>query len=521
MFKKIFYLCILAVASAYAGTYLIQVDLGPERINEFIDQGIDVIAELEHSAIALVPQDKLATFSNGVYQILDENAIEGDYYLVRATNEQFEPHIYGSVLFQEEQDLLLKIDPAMFEQLIGQQVHVKKLFFRPIVQSAIVPSIPQVRFDQNIQDIVDLVDPDTILSIVQRLQDFKSRYSTYDSCFAAGNWIRDKFLSYGVDSVFFQYHTGGHAPNVIAVKRGVLYPDSIYTVICGHYDAITYYGPDIAPGADDNASGTANVIEAARVTKDYQFEFSIRYMAFSGEEFGLYGSEYYAYHAHNDGDSIRGVFNGDMIGYIDVQPESIEVIGKLSNPSCDWLADFLIASADTYATVLTRKRLTNNWIPSDNQSFLDYGYPALLEIEDYGVTNPHYHSPSDTIGAGYNANDFCTEVSKAQIAAISIMAVPYVTGIVEERSETVPLSMTVYPSITGSQFTISLNTHDLDNALIMIHDVLGRTIAHYPKADVVVWNGHNDQGKRVPAGVYFVRAHAGGQIVQEKILLLR
>jgi hypothetical protein len=520
MSAKILIIYGLIYISAHAGTNLIQIDLGPQRLIPLASEHIEVIAELEHSALAIVEDNTLPYLSPFSYQILSQDAEEGDLYLVRSHDNSLDLSLYGTIVFTEDRDHLISVDPDMFEQLIGQPVHVKKLFFRPIQITSHTEYHPVTR-DPTIQDIVDLVDPDTILAIVQRLQDFKSRYSTYDSCFAAGNWIQNKFTSYGVDSVFFQYHTGGHAPNVVAVKRGVLYPDSIYTVICGHYDAITYYGQHIAPGADDNASGTAAVIEAARVTKDYQFEYSIRYIAFSGEEFGLYGSEYYAYHAYVDGDSIRGVFNGDMIGYVNAQPESVEVIGKTSNPSCDWLADFFIAAADTYTTVLTRKRLTNNWIPSDNQSFLDYGYPALLEIEDSPVTNPHYHDPSDTIGAGYNNNDFCTEVAKAEIAAISIMAVPYVTGIKEEISTITPFVLSVMPTMGSTHFTITAGPSAKSDILITIHDISGRQVARYANSHTVVWHGTKSDGTVVPAGVYIVRACSAGHIAQEKLILVR
>lgn len=520
MFQKLLVLYSLLCLTAHAGNYLIQVDLDHERLDPLINQGIGVIAELEYSALAILSEDQLDNLTSIPYQILEQNPIEGDLYLVRMNDNHCDLSLYGIILYIENNDYVIHSNPVMFEAMISQPVHVKKLFFRPI-QITSRSENPSVTSDPIIQNIVNLVDPDTILSIVQRLQDFKSRYSTYDSCFAAGTWIRDKFLSYGMDSVFFQYHSGGHAPNVVAVKRGVLYPDSIYTVVCGHYDAITYYGPTIAPGADDNASGTACVIEAARVTKDFQFEFSIRYIAFSGEEFGLYGSEYYAYHANANGDSIRGVFNGDMIGYVDAQPESVEVIGKISNPACGWLADFLIAAADTYTTVLTRKRMTNSWIPSDNQSFLDYGYPALLEIEDSPVQNPHYHDPSDTIGAGYNNNAFCTEVSKAQIAALAIMAVPYATGIQEEKSTAVPFTLSITPSLSGNKFAINIGSTTGEIPVISIHDISGRLVARYTNTHTLIWHGTSTSGAKLPAGIYIVRAQAGEHSTQKKLILIR
>jgi hypothetical protein len=515
-------LSVLCVA-AFADIYLVKADLDASRLDPFARANIAVIAELEHTAILLVNEEEFNLISNRSFEVLDENPSEGDYYLVRQVDETLDLGLYGDILFSENMDYLLRIDHAVFEELIKQKVMVKKLFLRPIVISK-KPSSGQMFVDPVIQEIVDLVDADTVLATVQRLQDFISRYSTYDSCLAAANWIVDKFNGYGLDSVYFQYHTSGHAPNVIGVKRGVLYPDSIYTVICGHFDATSYLQPEIAPGADDNASGTASVLEATRVMQNYDFEYSIRYIAFSGEEFGLYGSEYYAQQAYTRGDSIRGVFNADMIAYSDVQPEDLEVIGKISNPSCDWLADFFIAAADTYTTLPTDKHLTNNWIPSDNQSFLDYGYPGLLGIEDYGVINPWYHTPGDTIGSGYNDNAFCTEVTKAHVAAVAIMAVPYGVG-VEEATETrfEQSKLDIYPTVHNTHFTI---VFDGSNPSLAVYDATGRCVKQfsyltYQPFNYVVWYGKDNFDQKLPTGVYFVRIETNEATQVEKVVLIK
>ncbi len=517
-------LSVLCVA-AFADTYLVKADLDASRLDPFARANIAVIAELEHTAILLVNEEEFNLISNRSFEVLDENPSEGDYYLVRRVDETLDLGLYGDILFSENMDYLLRIDHAVFEELIKQKVMVKKLFLRPIVLSDGNPQ-PEILTDPTVQEIVDLVDADSVLASVQQLQDFVSRYSTYDSCLSAANWIADKFNGYGLDSVYFQYHTSGHAPNIIGVKRGVLYPDSIYTVICGHFDASSDMAPEIAPGADDNASGTTAAIEAARVMQNYDFEYSIRYMAFSGEEFGLYGSEYYAQQAYTQGDSIRGVFNADMIAYSDAQPEDLEVIGKISNPSCDWLADFFIAAADSYTTLPTDKHLTNNWIPSDNQSFLDYGYAALLGIEDHGVVNPWYHSPGDTIGSGYNDNAFCTEVTKAHVAAVAIMAVPYEIGaeeVTDVRIGTPKLS--IYPTVHSSHFTIAFDGPDPS---IAIYDATGRLVKNFNlKSEIsnlqsaVSWRGVDNTGQKLPSGVYFVCAASKDLKAIEKLVLVR
>jgi len=407
-----------------AEEYLIRVELTKDRLTPFIEKGLKVVSELDNCAILLVESSDFYKISPYSYHVLDEEPQEGDYYLVHPLNSQIDLTKFGELLTSDGENFLIKIKEGILEELIKQKVMISRLSLKPIL---IKDEVSPLRFRANpiVQVIVNRVEPDSVLRFVRRLQDFRTRFSTHDSCFAAANYIANKFNTYGCDSIFFQYHTSGHAPNVIGVKRGVLYPDSIYTVICGHFDAVSDQAPDIAPGADDNASGTVATIEAARVMKDFGFEYSVRYIAFSGEEFGLYGSDYYASLARSQGDSILGVLNGDMIAYVDALPESIEVIAKISNPPCEPLADFFIACADTYTTLLTRKRMVFSAPYSDHAPFWYNGYFALCNIEDSPVVNPHYHLTSDTVGAGYNNNAFATEVIKAEIAALSVMAKPF------------------------------------------------------------------------------------------------
>jgi hypothetical protein len=515
--KKLLLFMVLFCTMAFADIYLVKAKLDASRLEPYARTGILVIAELEHDAILLVNENDLSKIPDSVYAILEKNPVQGDHYLIRKMDDLLDLTYYGDILFQDNNDYLLRIDHDRFEELIKQKVQVKELFLRPIMISDNINRYNMLA-DPAVQEIVDLVDADTILADVQRLQDFVSRYSTYDSCFSAADWIMAKFNEYGLDSVYFQYHTGGHAPNVIGIKYGEIYPDSIYTVVCGHYDAISYMAPQTAPGADDNASGTTAALEAARVMQDYDFEYSIRFLAFSGEEFGLYGSEYYAQQASSAGDSILGVFNADMIAYSDATPEDLEVIGKISNPPCEWLADFFIAAADTYTTLLTNKQLTSSWIPSDNQSFLDYGYPALLSIEDYGVVNPWYHSPGDTIGSGYNDNAFCTEVIKAHVAAAAIMAVPYETAKEEYIAAVIKPDLSIYPTVNASRFTIAFDGSDPS---LVIFDAAGRQVKSYKNAGVVIWYGQDEKGSPLPAGVYFIQARSADYRTTEKVVLVR
>ncbi len=525
--KKVTLLIMFTLILGFADDYLVSVRLPADRLAVFADKDLKIIAELENTAILIMDDtdfDKVATYS---YRILDEKPQEGRYYLVRPLDPEIDLNEYGEVLMKDDDDYLIKISEKMFLELIKKRIMIKRLLFTPLILKS--ESSPHYfLIDPYVQAITDEVNPDSILSHVQRLQDFRTRFSIHDSCFAAANYIADKLTIYGCDTVFFQNHTSGHAPNVVGIKRGQVHPDSIYVVVCGHFDSISDQPFSLAPGADDNGSGTASVIEAARAMQIQKFEYSVRYIAFSGEEFGLYGSEYYAPRARSQGDSIIGVFNADMIAYVDAEPESLEVIAKISNPDCEWLADFFVEAAQNYASLLTRKRMVNSMPYSDHSPFWGQGYVALCNIEDFGVMNPYYHTTADSIGAGYSNNDFCTETIKAQVAALSLLAVPYIIGTDEESSsiarETAVLR--IQPTVSNSFVTIAFGREVLPpEATITVYDVQGKRVRTFrvnPTLNSeIVWHGHDNYGLKVPAGVYFILLDARDWKCTKKVTLVR
>jgi hypothetical protein len=510
MKKRIAAFILLILVLAMADEYLVRVELTENGLEPLTQQGLKIIGELEHSAIVVMKDSDL------------ENTESLTYYLVLPLDSELDLAAYGAILMQDGDDYLIKLRPGMLGLLMKEKVMVIRLSFTAMVFSD-EAHFPDVFYNETVQEIVDLVDADSVLAHVQRMQDFVTRYSTHDSCFAAANWVVDRFTAYGCDSVYLQDYITGYAPNVIGIKHGVLYPDSIYAVICGHLDATSYLQPNIAPGADDNASGVAAVIEAIRVTQGYEFDHSIRFIAFTGEEQGLLGSSYYAPLARINGDSILGVLNADMIAYVDAQPESLEVCAKTDNPNCEPFADFFIAAADTYTTLLTRKRMDNSMVYSDHAPFWSQGYLALCSIEDWYVTNPYYHEPGDTIGAGYNNNAFCTEVIKAQVAALSLLAVPHETGIEDLTQNTPAASMlTIYPRISDSRFMISLHIDEpFELTQVRIYSAAGILIRDLNITDQMLWTATDNAGNKVPAGVYFVTAKCAGAEATEKVIVVR
>ncbi|MGQ9708538.1 MAG: M28 family peptidase, partial [bacterium] len=356
-------------------------------------------------------------------RILDFNPREKVYYRVHLFDWSKTEELarISRILDFDGEEYLVAVAPEGVESLMRLGAMLGRISLKGWVFQPVRVELPPVLSNPLIEQMVASISPDSVLSYVSRLQRYRTRYSTSDSCRAAAEWIRQRFVAYGCDTVILQNHTPGHAPNVIGIKYGTSGQRNPYAIICGHFDS---YAPSNAPGADDNASGTAAVLEAARVTQDYLFEYDLRFIAFSGEEFGLYGSEYYAGQARAQGDSILGVLNFDMIGYVDAEPENLDVLGKINNPPCEPFVDWFTAIADTYATLPVYKRMVNDNQNSDHGPFWNNGYLAFCGIEDFWPVNPWYHTPGDSIGAGYNSNDFCTQVIRAGVAGLATLGQP-------------------------------------------------------------------------------------------------
>jgi hypothetical protein len=284
----------------------------------------------------------------------------------------------------------------------------------------------QVEQDPLIESIADQVSSDNLRTLVQGLQDFETRFASTVNCEASGQSIFNYFQALGLDVRFQPFPFGGGftSRNVIAEKTGETYPDDIL-IICCHYDSISPAATrmTLAPGADDNASGTAGIMEAARILVDIPCDFTIRFIAFSAEEWGLYGSRAYAAGAKQEHERIIGVINLDMIAYADAVPEDLEII---VDGQSEWLGVRLGLAAAHYASLASRRIVNASFTYSDHSPFWDQGYSALLAIEDSPLANPYYHQTTDTVDT-LNL-DFFEDSTRAALALLAELAQPLRIG---------------------------------------------------------------------------------------------
>ena len=144
-----------------------------------------------------------------------------------------------------------------------------------------------------IYNMIGMVDTNIVVSNIQHLQDYGTRNCIKPQSILAQNWIKEQFENCDLSVEIQDFPMGGNnsSDNVIATLTGQV-DSNEFVIIGGHYDS--YAWGDEEPGADDNASGTAGVMEIARILSQFEFERSIIFCAFSAEEYGLYGSEAYA-----------------------------------------------------------------------------------------------------------------------------------------------------------------------------------------------------------------------------------
>jgi hypothetical protein len=272
-----------------------------------------------------------------------------------------------------------------------------------------------------IPDLVAEVSAERLRSDILALQDFKTRYASTPQCEAAGAFILKRFRQIGLEAENdpFTFASSYQSKNILAVIPGSVAPERM-VLACAHYDSYSNDRLTLAPGADDNASGTAALLELARILAGEKFNFSIGLLCVSAEEWGLYGSAHYARQARQDGAEIIAVVNLDMIAYPGQQQRVLDVIG---NPQSEWLADRFIAVGQPYVGLRLAKVINPSLTWSDHSSFWDQGYAALCGIED--SDNPYYHRTSDTLDKLDLA--FSAEVVKASLATVADLAQPLST----------------------------------------------------------------------------------------------
>lgn len=262
--------------------------------------------------------------------------------------------------------------------------------------------------------LTDSVSTTRLYGYQQALAQFDSRHITQPGNNPAGVWLAEAFLSFGYAPEYQWFQppalraSGGQTANVFATLLGTVHPEVVY-VLGSHYDSVNQ-----GPGADDNASGTAVLLETARILAGTPLPATVIFAAFTGEEGGLLGAREFTRRSIADSMDVRGALNNDMLGWSN--DHRLDNTIRYSNPG---IRDVQHAAALGFSKLITYD--SRYYQSTDADPMFQAWGNVIGGIGSYPVLgNPHYHQRTDRLNT-INQN-LVAETARANVAALVYLA---------------------------------------------------------------------------------------------------
>lgn len=329
-------------------------------------------------------------------------------------------------------------------------------------------------------------------------------------------WIKGKYTSYGYSAsqITEDPFTFGStsSKNLVITKTGTVYPNK-YVIICGHYDTVT------GPGTNDNGSGTSVILEVARILKDVPTEYSIKFIHFSGEEQGLYGSSHYAnsvaYQSGVKKLDIKLIFNldqvGGQLGNVNSKIICEKDTGGQSgnNAASKTVTDQLAACTTLYSPLQTS---ISNAYSSDYMPFEQKGY-VITGFYEY-TRSYNEHTVDDTFA---NVDPvYVFKVAKAAVGAMQHFATASSTVTAASAAREKPLQTSepvkMYPNPVKNILTIEVPDSNTKPFSVEITNLAGKSVLKEENNSQVNVSGLSN-------GVYFCTVKTENTSVTRKIII--
>ncbi|HRO15562.1 MAG TPA: M28 family metallopeptidase [Paracoccus sp. (in: a-proteobacteria)] len=286
------------------------------------------------------------------------------------------------------------------EELARVQEHGETCFgIRRLPEdAAVVTTLAPTRraADPSIARLVSQVDVPALTGTLTGLVGFRTRHSLSAEFSAAADRMESELETLGFSVARTAISVGAATSfNVIADRTGTA-ADRRLVIATAHLDSVNIAGgfSADAPGADDNGSGSAGILEIARIFSGKALAHDLRLILFGGEEQGLHGSQQYvAALSQAERDRIDSVINMDMIGCVNMQPMTVMLEGAAVSQA---LMNDLADAAHDYTSLAVQTSL--NPFASDHVPFINAGLPCLLTIEGADTANHDIHTANDTLG---------------------------------------------------------------------------------------------------------------------------
>ncbi|MCZ6676579.1 MAG: M28 family peptidase [Candidatus Poribacteria bacterium] len=485
-FTAVLILSILTTTPLFAQEeLLIKIPENTNRAVRLMQERHEIKLRYRTQDFAIVQADRRVLPELPNAQILDQVTPGFSYYLLwlDRASDQMAIQRYGEILDQFGRFFLLKLQDSLesilFELPAHHRAKLPAEILLPEFEPPSAPSIPASPQQQVIiQDLLNQVNANRWFDQIRTLVDnedleqpgkfFRSRYSLrvrdavqFDgkpvpdhACDNAAEYIAEQFRSYGLEVEFDPFDHRRRAGlgdllgeyvmrNVVATLPGKgPNSDRIYLMVA-HYDSIASKIPGWeqnwrtlpAPGASDNASGVVEILETARLLSQQTFDFTIRFIAFSGEELFLFGSKHYRDLVKERGDEIAGVLNFDLLGH---DADGILDIHVLGDEQSQWLVNAFGTAAERY-NISAELRLKNDpsFIFSDHSPFWEIGIPAVMVSEESSFevqeeSTEYVHSEEDTLAK--ITLPLGAPAVKLAVATLAELARPITPTSVEEQT---------------------------------------------------------------------------------------
>jgi Tol biopolymer transport system component len=264
----------------------------------------------------------------------------------------------------------------------------------------------------DVKPIVERVSTNRIYEFEKALFDFDSKHITRPGNQKAGEFLFNTYRSFGYQPEYQWFEPrgalGGKTANIVATLRGTVNPELVY-VVSSHYDSVA-----VGPGADDDTSGTAALLEAARVLAHHPMPATIVFASFTGEESGLLGSREFVRRALENKTKIAAALNNDMVGW--TNDARLDNTIRYSNPG---IRDIQHGAAMLFSRLITFD--SRYFKGTDAASYYDAYGDIVGGIGSYPVlSSPHYHQPSDLLE--YENHQLIAETSKTTVATLMLLA---------------------------------------------------------------------------------------------------
>jgi len=298
--------------------------------------------------------------------------------------------------------------------------------------------------DSFLIDIMGQINESLLMNYTSSLVTIGPRFTGTESCQLAADYLYDTFTTMGLWTTREQWTYKGYtSENIYATINGSDQRTDGIVVLCAHYDTAR-----LSPGATDNAVGVATVLAAAEILRYYSFDYTLRFIAFSGEEIGLFGSYSHVKNAYQRDEHIIAVLNVDENGY--ASPEHEDTF-YLQHPSRSQWITAIVKDLCTQYPNLIGLTVTEQpyYAYSDHAAFHAYGYDTCFFLSiDWNV--PWVHTAEDTLDKiNPEFHIKTSRLSIASMATIGLMIQPM------EVSITAPNESTLY-SFNTIQYQLEL-----------------------------------------------------------------